>query len=70
MKFEEYRKCDATALAELIKKKEVTATEVLETAIARTEEVNGPINAVVTKLYDEARKAAQSPCLLYTSRCV
>ena len=61
MKLEEYRKLDATALAELIKKKEVSATEVLETAIARTEEVNGPINAVVTKLYDIARKAAQSP---------
>ena len=61
MKFEEYRKCDATALAALIKKKEVTAAEVLETAIARTEEVNGPINAVVTKLYEEARQAAQVP---------
>ena len=61
MKFEEYRKLDATALSELIRKKELTATEILETAIARTEEVNGPINAVVTKLYDDARKAAQAP---------
>ena len=61
MKFEEYRKLDATALSELIRKKELTATEILETAIARTEEVNGPINAVVTKLYDDARKAALAP---------
>lgn len=61
MKFEEYRKHDAIALAELIRKKEVSATELLDLAIARTEAVNGPINAVVTKLYDEARKAAQSP---------
>ena len=52
MKFEEYRKHDATSLAELIKKKEVTPTELLETAIARAEEVNPKINAVVTKLYD------------------
>ena len=61
MKFEEYRKHDAVALAELVRKKEVSASELLETAIARTEAVNGPINAVVTKLYEEARKAAGSP---------
>lgn len=52
MKFEEYRKHDATSLAELIKKKEVTPIELLETAITRAEEVNPKINAVVTKLYD------------------
>lgn len=52
MKFEEYRKHDATSLAELVKKKEVSPQELLETAIARTEEVNPKINAVVTKLYD------------------
>jgi len=54
MKFEEYRKHDATSLAELVKKKEVTPQELLETAIARAEEVNPKVNAVVTKLYDLA----------------
>ena len=61
MKFEEYRKQDATALAALIRKKEVSATELLDLAIARTEAVNGPINAVVLKLYEDARKAALAP---------
>jgi amidase len=52
MNFQEYRKHDATALAELIKKKEVTPQELLDIAIKRAEEVNPKINAVVNKLYD------------------
>lgn len=52
MNFQEYRKHDATALAELIKKKEVTSQELLDIAIKRAEEVNPQLNAVVTKLYD------------------
>ncbi|HLP49862.1 MAG TPA: amidase [Chitinophagales bacterium] len=52
MKFEEYRKHDATGLAELIKNKEVTPDELLTLAINRAEEVNPKINAVVNKLYD------------------
>lgn len=52
MKFEEYRRHDATSLADLVKKKEVTPAELLDTAIARAEEVNPKINAVVNKLYD------------------
>ena len=56
MKFDEYRKLDAVALATLIAKREVTAAEVLETAIARAEEVNPAINAIVYKQYDQARE--------------
>jgi amidase len=56
MKFTEYRQHDATSLAELVKKKEVTPAELLQTAIARAEEVNPRINAVVTKLYDLANE--------------
>ena len=56
MNFEEYRKHDAVALAELIKKKEVTASELLDIAIKHTEEVNPKINAVVTKLYEEGKQ--------------
>ena len=56
MKFEEYRKHDATALAELVKKKKVSADELLEIAIKRTEEVNPKINAVVTPLYEHAKE--------------
>ena len=40
MRFEEYRRHDATALAELVVKREVSAEEVLEAAIARAEQVN------------------------------
>jgi Asp-tRNA(Asn)/Glu-tRNA(Gln) amidotransferase A subunit family amidase len=58
MRFEEYRKQDATALAGLIAKGEVTAGEVLEAAIARAEAVNPTINAIVHKQYDKARKLA------------
>jgi len=57
MRFEEYRKHDALALAGLIAKREVSAKEVLETAITRAEQVNPAINAVVHKQYEQARKA-------------
>jgi amidase len=45
MRFEEYRKHDAISLAGLIAKRQVSAEEVLETAIARAEQVNPAINA-------------------------
>jgi amidase len=57
MRFDEYRKHDATALAGLIAKREVSAEDVLEIAIARAEEVNPAINAIVHKQYDKVRKA-------------
>ena len=47
LKFEEYAARDATGLAELVSKREVTPAELLETAISRTEEVNPELNAVV-----------------------
>ncbi|MCO5247338.1 MAG: amidase [Chitinophagales bacterium] len=59
MKFEEYVQYDAIGLAELIKNKEVTALEVLEVAIERTEQINPKLNAVVLTFYDKARKRAQ-----------
>jgi Asp-tRNA(Asn)/Glu-tRNA(Gln) amidotransferase A subunit family amidase len=57
MRFDEYRKHDATALAGLIARREVSAKEVLEAAIARAEEVNPAINAIVHKQYEKARSA-------------
>src|SRR5262245_41049794 len=60
MRFDEYRRHDATALAGLIAKGEVSAKEVLETAIARAEAVNPAINAVVHKQYDQARRAVDA----------
>ena len=58
MRFDEYRKHDATALAGLIAKREISAGDVLEIAIARAEQVNPAINAIVHKQYEKARKAA------------
>ena len=55
MRFDEYRRHDATALAGLIAKGDVSAKEVLETAITRAEQVNPAINAIVHKQYDRAR---------------
>src|SRR4051812_13509556 len=57
MTFEEYRKQDATGLAELVRKKQVKPAELLDIAIKRTEEVNPKINAVITDLHDFAKKS-------------
>jgi amidase len=57
MRFEEYRKQDAVSLAGLIAKRQVSAEEVPEAAIARAEQVNPAINAIVHKQYAQARKA-------------
>ena len=48
---------DGLGLAELVRAKEVTAAEVLEATIARAEARNPALNAIVGRLYDEARAA-------------
>ncbi|MDQ0463681.1 Asp-tRNA(Asn)/Glu-tRNA(Gln) amidotransferase A subunit family amidase [Caulobacter ginsengisoli] len=53
----DYLAQDATGLADLIKRREVSAGEVLEAAIARMAEVNPKINAVTLDLSDQARAA-------------
>lgn len=58
MTFEEYRKHDALALAELVRKKEVTPAELIEIAIQRAESVNPKINAIIHKMYDKAKEMA------------
>ncbi|WP_158256719.1 amidase [Pseudomonas sp. MYb185] len=60
MSFEEYRRCDALELARLVRDGQVSAAELLELAIARTEQVNPSINAVVIKHYEAARKLASA----------
>jgi amidase len=55
----EYDDLDATALAELIKNKELSASEVLEAAIERAELRNPSLNAIVTPLYERARTQAK-----------
>ncbi len=60
MTFEEYRQYDALGLAELVRKKEVTPLELVELAIQRAEAVNPKLNAIIHKMYDTARKMAQT----------
>ena len=49
---------DATAQAELVRRRELTPLELVDAAIARIERVNPTINAVITPLFEDARKAA------------
>lgn len=60
MAFDEYRQHDATSLADLVRRHEVTPAELLETAIARAEAVNPQLNAIVTPLYDKGREMANA----------
>jgi amidase len=58
-----YDEHDAVGLAGLVEAGEVTATEVVEEAIARIEALNPTLNAVVSRCYDDARArlAAELP---------
>jgi Asp-tRNA(Asn)/Glu-tRNA(Gln) amidotransferase A subunit family amidase len=57
MKHDEFIRYDGLGLAELVRRREVTALEVLEAAMAAVEARNHEINAVVCRLYDQARAA-------------
>ncbi|GEL22631.1 putative amidase [Pseudonocardia sulfidoxydans NBRC 16205] len=61
MDYPEYRRHDAVGLAELVAKGEVSASELLETAIARAEEVEPRIHALVRPMYEIARARAAGP---------
>ncbi len=54
---------DATAQAELVRRREVSPLELVEAAIARVERLNPTLNAVITPLFEEARAAAAGPGL-------
>lgn len=49
---------DAIALGELVRRKEVKPTELLEMTIQRIEKINPKLNAVIHKMYDQARETA------------
>jgi len=59
--FTEYGKYDALGLAELVKKRKVSALELCEEAISRIERLNPALNAVIRAMYEQARKAARGP---------
>jgi len=58
--FAEYETFDATGLAELIRSRQVSAREVVEAAIARIDARNPRLNAVVSRLDQQALDAARA----------
>ena len=61
LNIDELSTTDATAQAELVRQGELTPLELVDAAIARIERLNPTINAVITPLFEDARKAAVSP---------
>ena len=55
--FTEYDAHDGLGLAELVRRKEVTPADLLDAAVSRIEAGNPTLNAVVHRMYDEARAA-------------
>ena len=56
---EDLRFVDGLGQAALVRSGQLTRAEALEAAIERIERLNPPLNAVVTKMYDEARAATE-----------
>ncbi len=56
-----YGAMDGLGLAELVANRDVTPGELVEEAIARAEQVNPKLNAVVFADYDRARETARQP---------
>jgi amidase len=56
--FSDYDKYDGLGLAELVRKKQVKPGELVEEAISRIEKLNPQVNAVIHKMYEQAREAA------------
>lgn len=63
MQLDEYLSLDATALAELVERKQVTASELLALARRRADAVNPRLNAIVRHLGEVADRRAADPAL-------
>ncbi|MEE2057660.1 amidase [Rhodococcus artemisiae] len=61
MEYAEYRRCDAVGLAELVTRGEVSAVELLDTALSRLDAVDPTLNTVVQRLDERARVRAEGP---------
>jgi len=58
MRLAGYGSLDAVAMADLVRRREVAPRELVDEAIARIERVNPRLNAVVERLFEQARAAA------------
>ena len=57
----QYESYDGLGLADLVRRREVRASEVIDAAIARIEARNPAVNAVVHTMFEKARHAASRP---------
>jgi amidase len=60
---DELAQLDATAQAELVRRRELTPTQLVDAAIARIERLNPTLNAIIAPLFERARAEAASPNL-------
>jgi len=60
-KADDFAFLDATAQAEMVRRKKVKAIELVDAAIERIERLNPALNAVVTPMYEHARAAQFMP---------
>ena len=58
---EELTWLDAVGQADLVRRREVTAEELLDAALRRIDALNPRLNAVIHRLDDSARRAAAAP---------
>ena len=63
MTIEDYDSYDALGLAGLVRRGEVSASELLEEAIRRAAQVNPRLNAIVTEMHSVARERARAATL-------
>lgn len=59
-KISDFEKYDGLGLAELVRRGEIKAVELLESVIEQIEGLNPKLNAVVTKMYDQARRSIKA----------
>jgi amidase len=57
---DDFSRLDATAQAELVRRREVTPIELVDAAIARIERLNPQLNAVIHPRFEEARAEARA----------
>ena len=58
MRYDEYASHDAVGLAELVARKEIAPSELLDLAIARLEQIDARVHAVIHRLDERARREA------------
>jgi amidase len=63
MSFAEYENLDGLGLAELVKKKQITPSEIMEEAIRRAEALNPELNFLIFDAFAEGRRMAADPAL-------